>query len=161
MAVPPKPSTGEDGERLEPSELDDTSHGEYRLLYDVAARNVLFAKRQQWRMLEYFTLLGLALVALGIALPFAADVRRFIAGFLMFVGAVSVAVIVMLQLWQKSEHAKMAALTAEFSNFARAALRRKGKLVSDIHRYFILLVMLLYVVVLDVVIVRLLSDLGR
>ena len=91
----------------------------------------------------------------------APDVARFVAGFLVFVGAVSVAVIVMLQSWQGNEHAKMSYLVGDFSNLARSALRRKPKLSSDIHRYFILLVMLLYIVVLDVVIFRLLADIGR
>lgn len=179
MAVPPKPSTGApprplapksapvgDAEETAPeplnaSELDEVTHAEYRLLYDNAAANVLFAKRQQWRVVEYFTLLGLVLVALGIAMPFARDVARFIAGFMLFVGAVSIGVIAMLQSWQHNEHAKMAYLASDFSNFARNALRRKPKLSGDIHRYFMLMVMLLYIVVLDIVIVRLLNDIGR
>ncbi|MFN4310146.1 MAG: hypothetical protein ACK4FK_06080 [Ferrovibrio sp.] len=148
-------------EKLIPSELDDATHAEFRMLYDIAAQNVLFAKRQQWRVVEYFTLLGLALVAIGATIPFAPDVARFISGFLVFVGAVSVAVILMLQSWQGNEHAKMAYLVGDFSNLARSALRRKPKLASDLHRYFILAVMLLYIVVLDVVIFRLLGDIGR
>lgn len=148
-------------EPLAASELDDATHAEFRLLYDAAARNILFAKRQQWRVVEYFTLIGLALVAIGLAAPFARDVAHFVAGFLVFVGAGSVAVIGMLQSWQGNEHAKMSYLAADFSNFARSALRRKPKLSGDIHRYFMLLVMLLYIVVLDVVIVRLLIDIGH
>ena len=150
-----------ESEQLVASELDDITHAEYRLLYDAAARNVLFAKDQQWRVLQYFTLIALALVAIGIAAPFAHDVARFVAGFLVFVGIGSVIVILMLQSWQGNEHSKMAYLAADFSNFARNALQRKPKLSGDIHRYVMLLVMLLYVVVLDVVIVRLLVDIGR
>ncbi len=156
-AAPAEP----EAERLVSSELDDVTHAEYRLLYDAAARNVLFAKHQQWRVVQYFTLLALALVAIGIATPFAADVARFVAGFLGFVGLASLGVIVMLQSWQGNEHAKMAYLANDFSNFARSALRRKPKLSGDIHRYLMLLVMLLYIVVLDVVVVRLLLDIAR
>lgn len=148
-------------EQLRPSELDEITHAEYRLLYDEAARNVLFAKRQQWRVLEYFTLLALALVALGILMPFAKDVARFVAFFLIFVGAVSVAVLGMLQVWQHREQAKMAFMTADFSNFARTARRYKPRLSGNIHRTIILAAMMLYVVVLDVVIFRLLGDIAR
>jgi hypothetical protein len=148
-------------ERLVPSELDDITHTEFRLLYDAAARNILFAKRQQWRVVEYFTLIALALVAIGIAVPFAPDVSRFVAGFLSFVGAASLGVVAMLQSWQGNEHAKMTYLANDFSNFARTALRRKPKLSGDIHRYLMLLLMLLYIVVLDVVVVRLLLDIAR
>ncbi|MEK9970188.1 MAG: hypothetical protein VW600_13695 [Ferrovibrio sp.] len=151
----------EDKEQLESSELDEATHAEYRLLYDAAARNVLFAKRQQWQVLQYFTLMALALVALGIAAPFERDVARFVAGFLSFVGLASLGVILMLQSWQGNEHAKMAYLATDFSNFARNALRRKPKLSGDIHRYLMLLMMLLYIVVLDVVVVRLLLDIAR
>ena len=148
-------------EQLEPSQLDDATHAEYRLLYDAAARNVLFAKRQQWRVVQYFTLIALALVAIGIATPFAPDVARFVAGFLTVVGVGSLGVIVMLQSWQGNEHAKMSYLANDFSNFARSALRRKPRLSGDIHRYLMLLMMLLYIVVLDVVVVRLLLDMTR
>jgi hypothetical protein len=158
----PAPAAAEaEVEQLEPSQLDDTTHAEYRLLYDAAARNVLFAKRQQWRVVQYFTLIALALVAIGIATPFAADVARFVAVFLTIVGIGSLGVIVMLQSWQGNEHAKMSYLANDFSNFARSALRRKPKLSGDIHRYLMLLMMLLYIVVLDVVVVRLLLDMAR
>lgn len=148
-------------EQLVASELDDATHAEFRLLYDAAARNVLFAKRQQWRVVQYFTLIALALVAIGIAAPFKPDVARFVAGFLSVVGLGSLGVIAMLQSWQANEHAKMTYLANDFSNFARTALRRKPKLSGDIHRYLMLLMMLLYIVVLDVVVVRLLLDIAR
>lgn len=148
-------------EQLEPSELDDLTHAEYRLLYDEAARNVLFAKAQQWRVLEYFTLLALALVAIGMILPFASDVARFVSGFLVFVAVALMAVLLMLQTWQGREHAKMAYLVGDLSNFARTARRLKPKTSSDVHRYIILGIMLLYLAVLCMVAVRLLSDLGR
>jgi hypothetical protein len=148
-------------EQLEPSSLDDLTHAEYRLLYDEAARNVLFAKGRQWRVLEYFTLLVVAMLAIGIVMPFAPDMARFVSGFLGLVGAALIAVLLMLQTWQGREHAKMAYLVSDLSNFARTARRLKPKTSSDVHRYIILGVMVLYVVVLCMVAVRLLSDIGR
>src|SRR3546814_18542889 len=59
-----------------------------------------------WHMLEYFTLLALALVGLGIAMPFASDVAHFVAGFLSFVALITLIVLMMLQNWQGREHAK-------------------------------------------------------
>lgn len=181
MSLPPKKSSGPvpppprplapkaapaaddapEQEQLEPSELDELTHAEYRLLYEEAARNVLFAKAQQWRVLEYFTLLALALVAIGMILPFATDVARFVSGFLVLVAAALMAVLLMLQTWQGREHAKMAYLASDLSNFARTARRLKPKTSSDVHRYIILGIMLLYVAVLCMVAVRLLGDLGR
>lgn len=162
--TPPPDSAGDDTaetERLASSELDDLTHAEFRLLYDEAARNILFAKRQQWHMLEYFTLLSLALVGLGIAMPFAADVARFVAGFLSFVALITLIVLMMLQNWQGSEHAKILYIVHDFANFTRSARRRKSRLTSDIHRYFMLAAMMIYVVILDVVVFRLFADLGK
>lgn len=159
--APASPAAEAEVERLVSSELDDATHAEFRLLYDAAARNVLFAKQQQWQVVQYFTLIALALVAIGIAAPFAPDVARFVAGFLSVVGLGSLGVIAMLQSWQGNEHAKMAYLANDFSNFARTALRSKPKLSGDIHRYLMLLMMLLYIVVLDVVVIRLLLDIAR
>lgn len=159
-AAPPAEDAPEK-EQLVSSELDDLTHAEYRLLYDEAARNVLFAKRQQWRLLEYFTVLAVALLAVGITMPFAPDMARFVSGLLVFIGIAVIAVLLMLQSWQGNEHAKMAYLVGDLSNFARTARRLKPKTSSDVHRYIILGIMLLYVVVLCMVAIRLLGDVGR
>ena len=146
---------------IEPSELDELTHAEYRLLYEEAAANVLFGKRQQWRLLEYFTLLGLGLVALGALMPFARDVAVFTAGFLTLVAFVTVSVLIMLQSWQNHEHEKMQHIADSLSNYARLVLRLKPRRSGNVHRYAILTAMMLYVVVLDVVFVRLLRDIGQ
>lgn len=160
-AAAPAPDEAPEKEQLVPSELDELTHAEYLALYDEAAGNVLFAKNRQWRVVEYFTLLGLALVGTGILAPFAKDIARFVAAFLVFVGIVSLILLLMLQSWQNREHEKMAYLSGDFSNFARTARRLKPAITGDIHRYFMLLVMLLYVVVLDFVFVRLLTDMSH
>lgn len=168
---PPKPppsrrgtavieSDGSSETPLEPSSLDELTHAEYRVLYEEAAANVLFGKRQQWRLLEYFTLLGLGLVALGLLMPFARDVATFTAGFLTFVGVVMLCVLAMLQSWQNHEQEKMQHIAGSLSNYARIARRLKPRLSGNLHRYAILTVMMLYVVVLDIVFVRLLRDIG-
>lgn len=160
-AAPASEEDAPEKEQLVASELDELTHAEYRTLYDEAAGNVLFAKSRQWRVVEYFTLLGLALVGTGILASFAKDIARFVAAFLVFAGIVSVILLLMLQSWQNREHEKMAYLAGDFSNFSRMARRLKPAITGDIHRYFMLLVMLLYVVVLDVVFVRLLTDMTR
>src|SRR3546814_3499503 len=102
-----------------------------------------------WHMLEYFTLLALALVGLGIAMPFAADVAHFVAGFLSFVALITLIVLMMLQNWQGSEHAKILYIVHDFANFTRSERRRKSRVPSDIHRYFMLAARMTYVGTLD------------
>src|SRR3546814_15061081 len=91
-----------------------------------------------WHMLEYFTLLALALVGLGIAMPFASDVAHFVAGFLSFVALITLIVLMMLQNWQGSEHAKILYIVHDFANFPLSARLRKSRITRDIHRYFML-----------------------
>lgn len=143
-----------------PSDLDDLTHAEYRVLYEEAGRNVLFAKRQQWRVVEYFTLLALALVAVGGIAPFPRDVARFAAFFLLFAGAAAAMVLIFLQSWQYREQLKMARLAEGFSTLSRAVLRLKAGIGGDLQRYFILAAMLLFVIVLDLVAFRLLNEIG-
>src|SRR3546814_14570638 len=83
-AKAPPPDSGDEAavEQLAASELDELTHAEFRLLYGEAARNILFAKRQPWHMLDSFTLLALALVGLGNPMPFATDGRPFVPRFL-------------------------------------------------------------------------------
>ncbi|MBP7063228.1 hypothetical protein [Ferrovibrio sp.] len=143
------------------SDLDEATHAEYRLLYQEAGHNIRFGKGQQWRVLEYFTLLSFGLVAICGFVPMAKDVINFVAYFLLFTGIAVLIVIGMLQAWQYGEARKLDRLADGFSSAARSALRVKGRLGSDINRYVILLILLLLVIVSDIVAFRLLSDLAR
>lgn len=160
----PAPRGGDDEDRAEPnqpSDLDETTHAEYRMLFEEGGRNILFAKRQQWRVLEYFTLLSLSIVAICALAPAAAVIARFLAYFLLFAGAAMILTLGMLQVWQFGEGRKREALTIAFSSSARTVLRRRGSLSRDIHRFAILLILLLLVVVTDLAAFRILLDLGK
>src|SRR3546814_12243294 len=114
-----------------------------------------------WHMLEYFTLLALALVGLGIAMPFASDVAHFVAGFLSFVALITLIVLMMLQNWQGSEHAKIPYIVHDFAHFTRSARRRNLRITSDIHRYFMLAALRVSVFILYVVRFRTFADLCK
>lgn len=162
-ARPAAPHANEGGE-AEPehsSDLDEATHAEYRLLYQEASQNIRFGKGQQWRVLEYFTLLSFGLLAICAFLPVAKDVIKFVAYFQLFAGFAVLIIIGMLQAWQYGEARKLDWLAEGFSTTARRALRIKGRLGSDINRYIILLILLLLVIVSDIVAFRLLSDLAR
>jgi len=162
-ARPAKPAATEapEAEPDHPSELDDLTHAEYRLLYDEASQNIRFSKRQQWRVVEYFTLLSFALVAICGLTTVAKDVTHFIAYFLLFAGVASIIVLGMLQMWQYDEARKLDKLAEGFSSYARIALRIKGKVGADINRYAILFILLLLIMVSDIVVFRILMDIGR
>lgn len=158
---PPRAAEADEAEPQHPSDLDDLTHAEYRLIYEQTGHNIRFGKGQQWRVLEYFTLLSFGLVAICAFAPVAKDVINFVSYFLLFAGLAVVIIIGMLQAWQYGEARKLDWLAAGFSTAARSALRVKGRLGSDINRYIILLILLLLVIVSDIVAFRLLSDLAR
>jgi len=154
----------DDEDRIEPnqpSDLDEATHAEYRMLFEEGGRNILFAKRQQWRVLEYFTLLSLSIVAICALTPVAANIARFLAYFLLFAGAAMILTLGMLQVWQFGEGRKREALTQALSSNTRTILRRRGSLSRDIHRFAILLILLLLVVVTDLATFRILLDIGK
>lgn len=145
----------------QPSDLDEATHAEYLMLFEEGGRNILFAKRQQWRVLEYFTLLSLSIVAICALTPVAANIARFLAYFLLFAGGAMILTLGMLQVWQFGEGRKREALTQALSSNTRIILRRRGSLSRDIHRFAILLILLLLVVVTDLAAFRILLDLGK
>ncbi|WP_374631907.1 hypothetical protein [Ferrovibrio sp.] len=156
------PAEAEDRhEPNQPSDLDDLSHAEFRMLFEESGQNILFAKRQQWRVLEYFTLLSLGIVALCALAPVAAGIAHFVAYFLLFAGAAMILTLGMLQVWQFGEARKREELMQGFSSHLRSILGHRGSLSRDIHRFTILLILLLLVVVTDLVAFRILLDLGK
>jgi hypothetical protein len=159
-AKPAAPEAAE-AEPDRPSELDEVTHAEYRMLYAEAGQNIRFSKRQQWRVVEYFTLLSFALVAICGLTTVAKDVTQFIAYFLLFAGVASIIVLGMLQMWQYDEARKLDRLAADFSSNAHRVLRIKGRVGADINRYVILFILLLLIMVSDIVVFRILMDMGR
>lgn len=143
-----------------PSDLDDLTHAEFRVLYDEASRNMLFAKQLQWRVLQYFSLLALGLVIVAGVAPFPRDVASFVSYFMLLAGLAVTMVLVFLQTWQFREQLKLARIAEDFSTLARSVLRLKGRSMGDLQRYFILAAMLLFVIVLDLVAFRILQEIA-
>lgn len=127
-------------------EVDEAAHAELVELYKDSVENMRFAKSQQWRTLIYFTALIAAAVSVGVFLRWG---DKTLVGFLFysvwFFSIASVIVLAVLQSWQGSEQRKISFITSHFSEVARAALRRKSSMVGDIHRYIILVLMIVYV----------------
>jgi len=152
--------TAEDIASNTASTLDELTHQECRTLYREAVENVLFAKRQQWRILEYVTALSLAFMAIGIISPLGARITGFVAVFLLCVSFFAMLVLVLLQHWQNREQAKLRRLGEAFSSFSQKTRDLKSQVVSDVHRYTILFFMELYLLIFSIATFKILIDLG-
>lgn len=143
------------------SDLDELTHAEFRLIYDDATRNLLFAKRQQWRMVEYASILAIALIGLASGLPFPRDVARFCAFFLLGAGFFAIVILLFLQAWQYREQGKLRRIVlGGFSTQTARLLGIRDTVGRDMQRYVILGTMVLYILVLTLIGYRIVIDVG-
>lgn len=142
------------------SSLDELTHAECRTLYSESVENILFGKRQQWRILEYVTALSLAFMAVGILNPLGARITNFLAVFMLAVSVFAMLVLILLQHWQNREQAKLWRLAEGFSTFSQKTRKVKSRTVADVHRYTILFFMEVYLLIFAIASFKIMLDLG-
>ena len=139
----------------QPSELDDLSHNEMCEIYRDAAANIRFAKNHQWKTVLYFSV-GTVAVTSYCELTAWADASLSFYLLLIiwiFIGT-SLLIVFSLQWWQAAEHRKIAYVTTKWSSFANIARAQKSKLISDIQRYGMMLMMALYLELVTIAVTR-------
>ncbi|MEE9194352.1 MAG: hypothetical protein V3U44_00815 [Alphaproteobacteria bacterium] len=132
----------ESGPGITPSELDESTHAELRVLYQESGLSVRFARERQWKLVGG-TLLAFAAT---VAVPELVDVSSFAAKGLVLasflIGAGAIYLLIVYQVWQNTELRRMQEIGARFSNiFAQlggADAAREGRL----HGYIVLFFMI-------------------
>ncbi len=138
-----------------PSELDELTHAEFIAVYNDASANIRFAKEQQWRTVLYFTIGAVAVTTYGEMSKWADSRLSFYLLVIVWMFSImSVMILLSLQWWQGTEHAKITYITAKWSIFTNAARRRKSKVVSDLQRYGMLASMVLYLELSTIAVTR-------
>ncbi len=139
----------------EPSRLEETTHAEFLTIYKVAASNIRFAKDHQWKVVFYYSI-GAIVIAVYGALAHAGDERLhlYLLGICWVFSLASIFVLVSLQWWQNAENDKIEYIFTKWSSFSNAAYLKKSKLVSDIQRYGMLVVMILYLELVSIGVTR-------
>ncbi len=132
----------ESGGGIGASELDELTHAELLMLYQDSTVSVRFARERQWKLVGAALLLFTAIVAI----PELVDISTLgakglvLAGFL--IGASTIYVLIVYQVWQNAELRRMQTIGSRFSNiFAQLGghnAAREGKL----HGYIILFFMI-------------------
>ena len=133
---------GESAPGVTPSELDERTHAELRVLYQDSGMSVRFARERQWKLVGG----TLLLFAATVAVPELVDVSAFAAKGLVLasflVGAGAIYLLAVYQVWQNTELRRMLEISARFSNvFAQLGgpdAAREGRL----HGYIVLFFMI-------------------
>ena len=129
------------------SELDETTHAELRMLYNESAQSVLFAKSHQWRTVGSTLLLFLVLVLIGKVFAKSQDFINNLQALVLLATPASILIVIIYQFWQHTEHEKQLAIARSFSNVFREMRAIKSRLEANIHRYTLLLFMIVIEVI--------------
>lgn len=150
----------EGGQReLVPSDLDEITHAEMRLLFEESSRSVYFAKAMQWKMLAGVLLLFGGLIVIA---EYTATHQAFVKNIVivsLLVGAVSIYCEVIFQLWQNTEREKLRFIMSHFSNVAQEDFGMKSSTEANIHRYMLLGFIIIGIVAGNGVLIMVLSRL--
>ncbi len=155
------PRDGEPELENVPSELDDLTHAEMRMLYAESVGVIRFAKAQQWKsigalLVVFVGLMGLTrfagenvlLINLAIAISFLCSAGVIYA-------------LALYQSWQNTERHKLREISVHLSSYAQAIRAIKSSREANIHRYTLLAFMIITVLMGNALLVLFVSPLYR
>ncbi len=133
---------GESGPAVTPSELDESTHAEMRVLFQESGTSVRFARERQWKLIGGALLLFTAIVAV----PELVDISTFAAKGLVLAsfltGAGAIYLLIVYQVWQNTELARMQEIGARFSNIFAQLAGREAAREDRLHGYIVLFCMI-------------------
>ena len=140
-------SEGKSGPGVTPSELDESTHAELRVLYQDSGMSVRFARERQWKLVGG----TLLLFAATVAVPELVEISTFAAKGLVLasflIGAGAIYLLIVYQVWQNTELHRMQEIGARFSNIfvqlGGAEAAREGRLHSYIVLFFMIALIVL------------------
>ncbi len=133
---------GESAPGVTPSELDERTHAELRILYQDSGMSVHSARERQWKLVAGALLLFTAVIAV----PELVDVSAFatkglvLASFLISAGAIYL--LIVYQVSQNTELRRMMAIGARFSNLFAQLGGRSAAREGRLHGYIVLFFMI-------------------
>jgi hypothetical protein len=137
----------------EPSELDEMTHRELQLMHEEASAAILFAKNIQWRSVGSALLVFGAIVAIASLTSAGKQFVDLLTILSIVLSCGVVFVLMMYQFWQLNEMNKIDEIEKNFSSLFRKISRVKSRREGNIHRYTLLLFMIV-VVILGAVVVN-------
>ncbi len=142
---------------LEPSALDEMTHAETRILYAESTETLRFIKGHQWKTVgaTLMTFLGLVFIA-GFVNGGHALTNKFMA-ITIILATAAIFTLMIYQFWMHNEARKIDLIASQFSNLFRRVRAIKSTREGNLHRYTLLIFMVISVA-LGAVVVHLALD---
>jgi hypothetical protein len=133
----------EERHEVVPSELDEMTHSELRMLYHESAQSVLFAKNHQWKTVGSTLVFFVVLILIGKVFGKSQEFVNNLQALVLLATPASILVLIIYQFWQHTEHEKQAGIARDFSNVFREIRALKSRVEANVHRYTLLMFMII------------------
>ena len=121
----------------QPSDLDELTHMELRLMHQEASSAILFAKNIQWRSVGASLLVFGACIAVAVATPIDMMFANLLSGITIVLTCGVIFVLLMYQFWQFNEISRIRKIEENFSTLYIKISGLKSRREGNAHRYTI------------------------
>ena len=144
-----------------PSELDDLTHAEMRMLYAESVEVVRFAKTQQWKSVGAILVVFIALMGLSQLSEQKPVLTNLIIAVSFVCSGGVIYSLALYQAWQNTERKKLREIGLHLSSYAKAIRAIKSSREANVHRYTLLIFMIVSVLMGNLMLVLFVSPLYR
>lgn len=137
-----------------PSTLDNHTHAELRLLYGESTETLRFVKNHQWKTVGATLLVFFALIFVAGFVEADPQLARQFMGITITMACAAIFMLVLYQFWTHNEQAKINYMQPHMSSLFADIRALKSKREGNIHRYVLLLFMII-VIILGAMVVHL------
>jgi hypothetical protein len=124
-----------------PSELDEITHAEMRMLYAESTETLRFVKNLQWRTVGSTLIADGGLIFVAGWVKAGPDLTNKMMAITILLTTAVMFTLVIYQFWMHNEMAKIKSMNAHFSNLYVKTRAVKSRLEGNIHRYTLLVFM--------------------
>lgn len=121
-----------------PSDLDDLTHLELRLMYDRASEAVLFAKNIQWRSVGSSLIVMAVFISLVMFGRPSDELANILGVATIILAGGVIFVLILYQFWQYNEISRIVEIERYFSTLYRRIRDIKSRREGNVHRYTLL-----------------------
>ncbi len=150
----PKNDTDDAGEEQfenKPSSYDELTHAEMCLLYGESTRTIRFAKYLQWWTLGSTLVVDFSFLAIAKFVSADSEYANKLTALIIVLTTAVIGTLIIYQFWQYNELLKIEKISKGFSTAFRSVRVIKSKLEANIHRYLLLLFMIMTVIMGSIV----------
>ena len=136
-----------------PSELDENTHAEMRMLYAESTETLRFVKNLQWRTVGSTLITDVGLIFVAGWVKAGPDLTNKLMAITILLTTAVIFTLMIYQFWTHNEMAKINSMKSQMSNLFIRTRAMKSRREGNIHRYT-LLVFMCSTVVLGAVVVN-------